>query len=68
MSSTANYYVIIDRHDRSPVAYWLPAAVSAASHSKASGRNEGVARQAQYEDESLLADLLYSIEALNGET
>jgi hypothetical protein len=39
MASTANYFVIIDRCDRTPVACWVPATLREAAPSDDSTRN-----------------------------
>ena len=68
MPNTANYYVIIDRRERSPVAYWLPADLSGGGDSTAYDENERARRQERKDDEPALDDLLYSREGSGSET
>ncbi|HMG34999.1 MAG TPA: hypothetical protein VKM94_13760 [Blastocatellia bacterium] len=56
MNNTANYFVIIDRRDRAPIAYWLPAALRPAPERFLS--TGGVVEGSKLEVEQLAFDSL----------
>lgn len=58
MYSTANYYVIIVRNDRGPVARWLPSSVDRASCERTSNAGEAAEPQARFLNEPSKLEVL----------